>query len=94
LRQYELMCILNPDLEESRIDEIVNRFQEIVKNNGGEVQGVDKWGKKRLAYPIKRFHDGYYVVMNFKGNNELLKELDRIVKITEENLRHIIVRRD
>ncbi|MCX7795936.1 MAG: 30S ribosomal protein S6 [bacterium] len=94
MRDYELMCILNPDLEESRIEEILNRLQDIVKNNGGEVQGVDKWGKRRLAYPIKKFRDGYYVVMNFKGNNELLKELDRVAKIIEENLRHMIVRRD
>lgn len=88
------MCILNPDLEESRIEEILNKFQDVIKNNGGEIQGVDKWGKRRLAYPIKKFYDGYYVVMNFKGNNELLKELNRVAKITEENLRHMTVRRD
>lgn len=88
------MCILHPDLEESKIEAIINRLQEIISSNGGELKGVDKWGKRRLAYPIKKFHDGYYIVVNFKGNNELLKELDRVIKITEESLRHMIVRRD
>lgn len=88
------MCILNPDLEESKIEDIVNRLQEIINNNGGEFQGVDKWGRRRLAYPIKKFYDGYYIVVNFKGNSNLLKELDRVLKITEESLRHMMVRRD
>lgn len=94
MRDYELMCILNPDLEESKIEDIINRLQEIINNNGGELQGTDRWGKRRLAYPIKKFHDGYYIVMNFKGNGALLKELDRIIKLTEESLRHMIIRRD
>lgn len=88
------MCILNPDLEESKIEDIVNRLQEIINNNGGEFQGVDKWGRRRLAYPIKKFYNGYYIVVNFKGNSNLLKELDRVLKITEESLRHMMVRRD
>ncbi|MGB9682896.1 MAG: 30S ribosomal protein S6 [bacterium] len=94
MREYELMCILNPDLEESRIDELVTRLQEVVTSSGGELQGVEKWGKRHLSYPIKRFYSGYYLLMNFKGNNSILKELDRILKVAEDNIRHMIVRRD
>jgi len=94
LRQYELMCILNPDLEESRIDTLITRLQEVVTSAGGELQEVDKWGKRHLSYPIKKFYDGYYLVVNFKGDNSMLRELDRILKVAEENIRHMIIRRD
>lgn len=94
MRPYELMYILHPDLEEEAIEALVNRFRDLVTNEGGEVIKLDRWGKRRLAYEINRVRDGFYVVMKFKARTETADELNRVLKITDGVLRHIITRED
>ena len=94
MRAYELMFIARPDLEEGEYDRLVERTSSIIQERGGSVENVDKWGKRRLAYEIAGSNEGYYVVVGFAGGSECVAELDRILKITDGVLRHLVVRRE
>lgn len=94
MRLYETMYILHPDLDEEKSAALIDRFAQIVANDGGEVTRIDRWGKRRLAYKIAHNREGYYVVMKFKAPPEAARELDRVLKITDGVLRHIIIRED
>lgn len=94
MRQYELIFIVRTDLEEEATEAIIEKVKGIIENNGAEVINIDKWGKRRLAYEIKHIREGYYVLVNFKGEAKVAAELDRVLKITDAILRHIIVRED
>lgn len=94
MNKYESIYILRPTMEEEAIKAMVERFSSLITKEGGEVEKVDEWGKRRLAYPIQDFHEGYYVLMNFSANSELPSELERIYKITDDVIRYIIIRDD
>ncbi|GLX69672.1 small subunit ribosomal protein S6 [Paenibacillus catalpae] len=91
MRKYEVMYIIRPDVEQENVQAIVDKFSGII-NNGGEVTKQDVIGKRRLAYEINKIRDGYYVLVHFNANNEVVNELDRIMKITDEVIRFLIVR--
>lgn len=95
MRSYELMYILRPDLNAEAMEAARERVKAIVANNGGEFEReAEGWGKRRLAYEIKDFTEGFYVVCYFRGTPETVKELDRVMKISEDFLRHLILRLD
>ena len=94
MNKYETMYILNPSLEDERREALIQRFADIVKADGGEVESIDEWGKRKLAYPINKETDAYYVLFNFKAEAELPAELDRIAKITDGVLRSMIVKKE
>ncbi len=94
MRPYEVMYILRPDLEEEATKELVSRFQDVVTSRGGEITQLNEMGRRRLAYQIDRFREGYYVVMNFNSNPEAPEELDRVLKISDAVIRHMIIRDD
>ncbi|MGQ9558644.1 MAG: 30S ribosomal protein S6 [Desulfurispora sp.] len=94
MRKYEVVFILHPELDEEKASEVVEKFKALIAANGGEVTQVDKWGKRRLAYEIKHLREGLYYVLKFSAGPQLAKELDRVMKITDEIVRHIIVRED
>lgn len=94
MRQYELVFITRTDLEEEAIEALIEKVRTIAETNGAEVTKLEKWGKRRLAYEIQHTREGFYVVMNFKGNAAVAAELDRVLKITENILRYMIVRED
>jgi small subunit ribosomal protein S6 len=94
MNDYEVTYILRPSLEESEVEERANAIADIVKNQGGEVTGVERLGKKRLAYEIKDAREGNYVVMQFKSEAPAPKELERQLKLHEDVLRALIVRLD
>lgn len=89
-RKYESVFIVNATLEDEAIDEVVARFQKLVEENG-TLESIDKWGKRKLAYPIDDMNEGYYVVMTFTAPAEFPAELDRIYNITDSVIRSIIV---
>jgi small subunit ribosomal protein S6 len=91
---YEVTYILRPSLEESEVEERVKAIAEIVKSQGGEVNAVERLGKKRLAYEIKDVREGHYAVMQFKSGAAASKELERQLKLHEDVLRALIVRLD
>ena len=94
MTKYESMYILKPDMEEEKKDALVKRFSDIVTNNGGTVEKIDEWGKKRLAYPIQYINDGYYVLMNFEAQPTLPAELERNYKISDDVLRFMVINLD
>lgn len=93
MTNYELMFIINPTLEDAQKEATVETVKEIIAADG-EVEKVDIWGMRKLAYPIEKLNDGYYVVVNFKASTELPKELDRRLRISDNVMRHMIVNKD
>ncbi len=91
---YETLFVIKPDLGEEATAAIVNKFTSLIADNGGAVETVNEGGKRRLAYPIEKFVEGYYVLVNFKSESTLPLELNRVFGITDEILRYIVVRAD
>ena len=92
MRNYETLYVLQPGLEEEQLNSVITKFSDLVANAGGEVVRVDRWGKRRLAYEVKKLREGYYVLMLFNGTASVAKELERVFKITDEVIRQLIVR--
>ena len=90
MKNYELVFVVKPNADEETREAVLNKVKEVVATNG-EVVKVDVWGNKKLAYPIAKFTEGYYVLVNFKSGVEVPKELDRNLKINENVIRHMIV---
>ncbi|MCC0566641.1 30S ribosomal protein S6 [Brevibacillus borstelensis] len=94
MRQYEVMYVLRPDLEEEKIKANVARYSDVVTSFGGEVTKLQEMGKRRLAYEIQKFREGYYVLMNFKANADAVAEADRLMKINDDIIRFLFVREE
>ena len=92
MRQYELMIILDPDLEERTISPSLDKFLSVITKDGGTVDKVDLWGKRRLAYDIKKKSEGIYAVVNFSAESATAKELDRQLGLNESILRTKLLR--
>ncbi len=92
MRNYEVVFVLRPDLDEENNAVTIEKFKNIIESHGGEILKLDKWGKRRLAYEVRDFKEGLYVIAQFKAKPEVAAELDRVLKITDQVLRHIIVR--
>jgi len=91
---YESIFILRPDLDEEAVSKTCDRVAALVGNNNGSVIALEKMGHRRLAYEVKDHMDGYYVILNYEGQPETTRELERTFKISDEFIRHIIVKRD
>ena len=92
MNKYEVMYIVKP-VEEEAYEAVVAKFDNLINKNGGNVEKTDRWGKKRLAYEINDIADGFYVLVTFNAEPKTIKELDRVMKITDEILRHMIIRK-
>lgn len=93
MTNYEVMFIIDPALEEAKKEAAVEKVKDIIVADG-EVSKVDVWGMRKLAYPIQKKNEGYYVVIEFAGSTELPKELDRRLRISDDVMRHIIINKD
>ena len=93
MNKYEVMFIAKP-LEDAEIDPIAEFVSNLIKKNGGNVEKVDRWGKRHLAYPVKKQADGNYVLINFEADPAVIKEIDRVMKIQDDILKHLIVKID
>jgi small subunit ribosomal protein S6 len=94
VREYELMCVLNPDLDEAGVEAQNERLKTLIAGRGGEVISIEPWGRRRLAYPIKNFRDGIYTITRFKLAPEETDAIERSLKLTESVIRHLVVRPD
>lgn len=93
MRDYELLYIVKTELSEEETQATIDRYNALLEKEGAEVTSVDKWGKRKLAYVINKKHrDGYYVLVNFKGESNAVNEVDRLMKIDERLIRHLITR--
>ncbi|MCR5681170.1 MAG: 30S ribosomal protein S6 [Clostridiales bacterium] len=93
INSYETLFVIDPDLTEEATSALVEKFTKLISDNG-EIESVDEWGKRRLAYPINDKPEGYYVLVNFKSEASLPSELERIFGITEGILRSIVIRHE
>ena len=90
MKSYELFLIFSLNLSEEARDGILNKFCDIIKGNG-QIDKIDKWGKRLLAYEMKKQREGFYVMINFKSASEVPAEITRVAGITDGILRHLIV---
>ena len=93
MTNYEVLFIIDPALEDEKKEATIEAVKEVIAADG-EVGNVDVWGMRKLAYPIQKKSEGYYVVIEFQGNPSLPKELDRRLRISDNVMRHLIDNRD
>jgi len=92
LRDYELVLIISPEVQGEKFDAVIDNMSRFITGKGGIVSDVEQWGKRRLAYSIRHFEEGSYVLSRFKLKPTLSKELEANLQISEEILRHLLVK--
>jgi small subunit ribosomal protein S6 len=92
MRHYEVMVILDPDLEERAVSPLIESFLSVVREGNGKVEKVDTWGRRRLSYEIKKKPEGIYSVIDLSATPEVVKELDRQLNLNESVLRTKVLR--
>ena len=93
MNNYELLYIINNDLAEEAKEALIAKLNGVVTDNGGSVETVEKWGTKKLAYPINFKNEGYYVLVNFVAEANLPSELERVMRITDGVVRFMVVKK-
>ena len=94
VRHYEVMIILDPNQDERTVTPSLDKFLEAIRKDGGKVEKVDVWGKRRLAYPINKKEEGIYAVVTLECEADTVKELDRVLNLNENVLRTKVLRTD
>jgi small subunit ribosomal protein S6 len=93
LRDYEVLYIVRADLDDDKVQEIIKRVNTLIEKAGGTVERTNIWGKRKLAYEVKHQKEGAYVLQDFQIGSDRIPELEAALKITEEVLRHLVVRK-
>lgn len=94
MKRYETVYIANPNLDDEALKEVVGKFSDMIKKNEGSLVKVDEWGKRKLAYEVKRFDKGYYVLLDFCGLPEMVTELERNLKLDDRVMKYLTVKID
>ncbi|MGD6967787.1 30S ribosomal protein S6 [Rossellomorea vietnamensis] len=94
MRKYEVMYIIRPNVDDETKKSVVERFDNILTTNGAEIIESKEWGKRRLAYEINDFRDGYYQLVKIQSNTEAVSEFDRLAKISDDIIRHIVIKEE
>jgi len=92
MRDYELVAIISPEQDDGQVAEVIKRMGKLITDRGGTVEEVKQWGKKKLAYPIKKFLEGNYILTRFKLEPNLIKEFEATLRTSEEILRYLVVK--
>ena len=93
-RSYEIMFIVRPDVEEADLDKLIEGFSKNVTDGGGEIKSVEKMGRRRLAYTVRKFNDGFYVLLIVAAEGKLITEIERRLRVSEPVIKFITVRMD
>ena len=93
-RTYEIMFIVRPDVEEADLDKLIEGFSANIASGGGEVKSVEKMGRRRLAYTVRKFNDGFYVLLTVGSPGSLIGEIERRLRVSEPVIKFITVRMD
>ncbi|MBM7609489.1 30S ribosomal protein S6 [Ureibacillus composti] len=94
MKKYELMYIVRPNIEEDAKKALVERFNEILTSNGAEIIEAKEWGKRRLAYEINDFREGFYQIVKVNADTNAIDEYTRLANISEDIIRHIAIREE
>ena len=89
---YELVTIVSPELDENGVSKIMDKVGQAISNRGGVVEGTDEWGKRKLAYPIRKFMEANYILTRFKLEPKSIKEVEAEIRAWEDILRHLVVK--
>ncbi|NJK51215.1 30S ribosomal protein S6 [Candidatus Gracilibacteria bacterium] len=91
-QSYEIIYILRPDLMEEQVQQEVNKYRDFLLDNKAEDLQIKTWGKRRLAYPIAKHQDGYYVQINYKGDGTQIAPLERAMRLSDEVIRYLTIK--
>ena len=94
MRDYELLYIIASDVPEEKREELIKKFSSYIESKGGSVEGIDKWGMRKYAYPINFKNEGFYVLMNITMKSEDVNPMAKLMNITEGIERQLFVRKD
>ncbi|MGM0877079.1 MAG: 30S ribosomal protein S6 [Bacillota bacterium] len=94
MKKYEIMYIIRPNIEDEARKALIERFNNVLSENGAELTEAKEWGKRRLAYEINDFRDGYYMLLQVNAAAEAVQEFDRLAKISEDMIRHIVLKKE
>ncbi len=94
MKSYEMVLIFDASLEETTVSEELSKITSIIEKSKGKIQNTDTWGIKKLSYPIRHQENGFYILLYFDADKEVLAEIDRVNKINDKILRHFIVKTD
>ncbi len=94
MNKYETLYVINAELTDEEIKSVIEKFAKVITDNGGEIEKVDEWGKRRLAYPINYKTEGYYVLVLFEAEGPVPAELQRNLKNDERIMRYVVERRE
>ncbi len=94
MSKYETMFILRPEQTEEQYDALVEKFKAILESQQGEVTNINRMGRRRLAYEVKKFREGYYVLFNYSGAAAATDELERNFRISDDVIRYLIIKED
>jgi small subunit ribosomal protein S6 len=93
-RKYEIGFVINPEASEEEVKKIIDSIVEIIKNAGGNIENVDEWGRRKLAYPVQKHNEGIYVFINANMVGSTFVTIERRLKLTEKVMRFIVLRMD
>ena len=94
MRKYEFMYIIRPTVDDEAKKAVIDRFNNVLTSNGAEITGTKDWGKRRLAYEINDFREGFYQIVNVQSDAAAVQEFDRLAKISDDIIRHIVVKEE
>jgi small subunit ribosomal protein S6 len=94
MRHYETLFVINPDLSEEDTTQLIEKFSGVLSKGGADILKTDLWGRRRLAYPIKKFSKGFYVVLEYGSDPEAVAEMERLFRIDEKILRFLTVKKN
>jgi small subunit ribosomal protein S6 len=94
MRKYEMIFIVRPDTPEEDLDKLITQMEGVVSGAGGKIEKVDKMGRRRLAYRVQRFQDGFYVLFTFEGGGDTVSEFERRLRVTDSVIKFLSVRID
>lgn len=94
MRKYEVMYIIRPTVDDEAKKAVIERFNNVLTSNGAEITGTKDWGKRCLAYEINDFREGFYQIVNVQSDAAAVQEFDRLAKISDDIIRHIVVKEE
>ncbi len=94
MRVYEVLFIIAPNIEESDIETLITQLSEVATNQGAQIARVERMGRRRLAYPVRKFNEGHYVVLTVEGTGAEIAEIERRMRVTDAVIRYITIRID
>jgi small subunit ribosomal protein S6 len=94
MNKYETIIIVDPKLDDEACNQVGEKFSNMITSAKGTVESVEAWGKRKLAYPIEKNSEGFYIKINFNSEPEFVEELTRVYNITDEVIKHIVVKLD